>query len=79
MASLVKSFLFPWRKDWETVVVFGPTRSGKTTFLYRLKLGEIVNTVTTMAFNVETIKHRRREYVLWDIGSEYLLQTDTAN
>lgn len=30
--------------------------SGKTTILYKLKLGEVVTTIPTIGFNVETVE-----------------------
>ena len=35
-------------------VLMLPREGGKTTFLYRLKLGEVVTTIPTFGFNVET-------------------------
>ncbi len=42
--------------------------SGKTTFLYYLKLGEEVTTISTMGFNVETVEVRNTPLMLWDVG-----------
>ncbi|KAF5604480.1 ubiquitin thiolesterase L3 [Fusarium subglutinans] len=50
-------------------LVLGNDASGKTTFLYRLKFGEVVQTIPTIGFNVETIDHPDGEKVtLWDVG-----------
>ncbi|KAF4943226.1 hypothetical protein FGADI_13549 [Fusarium gaditjirri] len=50
-------------------LVLGNDASGKTTFLYRLKLGEAVQALPTIGFNVETIDHPDGEKVtLWDVG-----------
>ena len=35
--------------------MLGLDKSGKTTILYKLKLGEIVKTIPTIGFNVEDI------------------------
>ena len=37
----------------------GLDAAGKTTILYKLKLGEIVTTIPTIGFNVETVRPRR--------------------
>jgi GTPase SAR1 family protein len=36
--------------------MLGLEGSGKTTILYRLKLGEVLNTIQTIGFNVESVK-----------------------
>ena len=46
----------------------GIDSSGKTTLLYMLKLGEVVNTIPTIGFNVESIEIQGHELVAWDIG-----------
>lgn len=35
--------------------MLGLDAAGKTTLLYRLKLGEVVSSVPTIGFNVETV------------------------
>ncbi|KAK5996942.1 ADP-ribosylation factor [Cladobotryum mycophilum] len=47
---------------------FGLDAVGKTTLLYKLKLGEIVTTIPTIGFNVETIPCNGSEFTLWDVG-----------
>ncbi|KAK7109331.1 ADP-ribosylation factor 6-like [Littorina saxatilis] len=51
------------------VLYFGLDAAGKTTLLYRLKLGEIVTTIPTMSFNLETVNHNGLDMVTWDVGS----------
>uniref|UniRef100_A0A6B2LT66 ADP-ribosylation factor n=1 Tax=Arcella intermedia TaxID=1963864 RepID=A0A6B2LT66_9EUKA len=41
---------------------------GKTTILYKLKLGEVVTTIPTIGFNVETISFNSRNWTVWDVG-----------
>ena len=50
------------------VIMCGLDAAGKTTILYRMKLGEVVNTIPTVGFNVESIKVGNVELVSWDIG-----------
>jgi hypothetical protein len=40
-------------------------RAGKTTVLYKLKLGEIVSTIPTVGFNVETVKYKNINFTMW--------------
>jgi len=44
----------PIKKD-KRVLMIGCDGSGKTTILYKLKLGEMVTAVPTIGFNVETV------------------------
>jgi ADP-ribosylation factor protein 1 len=50
------------------LLMLGPDGAGKTTILYRLKLGEVVNTIPTIGFNVETVQHGSLSFTVWDIG-----------
>ncbi|KAF2072349.1 hypothetical protein CYY_006344 [Polysphondylium violaceum] len=43
--------------------------SGKTTILYKLKLGEVVDTRPTVGFNIETVSYKDITFTIWDIGS----------
>eukprot|EP00697_Spironema_sp_BW2_P006017 gnl/Spiro4/18377_TR9836_c0_g1_i1.p1 gnl/Spiro4/18377_TR9836_c0_g1~~gnl/Spiro4/18377_TR9836_c0_g1_i1.p1 ORF type:complete len:293 (-),score=51.99 gnl/Spiro4/18377_TR9836_c0_g1_i1:128-1006(-) len=46
----------------------GLDASGKTSILYKLKLGEVVTTIPTIGFNVENVQYRNVEFTLWDVG-----------
>ena len=48
--------------------MFGLDSSGKTSLMYRLKMDEMVPTIPTLGFNVETIERGGRELVVWDVG-----------
>lgn len=61
--------LFSKKKECR-ILMLGLDGAGKTTILYKLKLGEVVATVPTVGFNVETIKYRRIEFTVWDIGGQ---------
>ena len=37
---------------------FATDGAGKTTILYKMKLGEIVTTIPTIGFNVETVEYK---------------------
>ena len=45
------------RRDMRILMV-GLDAAGKTTILYKLKLGEIVTTIPTIGFNVETVEYK---------------------
>ena len=52
------------------VLVVGLDAAGKTTILYKLKLGEIVTTIPTIGFNVETVEYNGVTFVVWDVGGQ---------
>jgi len=52
------------------VLFLGLDASGKTTMLYKLKLGELVTTIPTIGFNVETVDYKNRNFTIWDVGGQ---------
>eukprot|EP00434_Breviolum_minutum_P001935 symbB.v1.2.001713.t1/scaffold61.1/size362833/12 len=52
------------------ILMLGLDAAGKTTILYRLKLGEVVTTVPTIGFNVETVEYRNINLTVWDVGGQ---------
>jgi len=46
----------------------GLDAAGKTTVLYKLKLGEVVTTIPTIGFNVESVQYKNINFTTWDIG-----------
>lgn len=48
----------------------GLDAAGKTTILYKLKLGEVVNTIPTIGFNVETVTYKNVCFTVWDVGGQ---------
>lgn len=55
------------------LLLLGSGFGGKTTFLYRLKLNEVVDTVPTINFNIETVSYPADcEWTIFDFGGKYL-------
>lgn len=52
------------------ILMVGLDAAGKTTILYKLKLGEIVTTIPTIGFNVETVEYRNISFTVWDVGGQ---------
>jgi len=52
------------------MVMIGLDAAGKTTVLYKLKLGEVLTTVPTIGFNVETVEYKNISFTVWDIGGQ---------
>eukprot|EP00123_Amoebidium_parasiticum_P021765 comp7337_c0_seq1/m.3037 comp7337_c0_seq1/g.3037 ORF comp7337_c0_seq1/g.3037 comp7337_c0_seq1/m.3037 type:complete len:187 (-) comp7337_c0_seq1:336-896(-) len=56
-------------KEPARILMLGLDNAGKTTILYRLQ-GELVNTVPTVGFNVESLKFSNVALNVWDIGGQ---------
>lgn len=52
------------------ILMIGLDAAGKTTILYKLKLGEIVTTVPTIGFNVESVEYKNICFTVWDVGGQ---------
>eukprot|EP00669_Euglena_mutabilis_P001250 TRINITY_DN1156_c0_g1_i1.p1 TRINITY_DN1156_c0_g1~~TRINITY_DN1156_c0_g1_i1.p1 ORF type:complete len:187 (-),score=26.80 TRINITY_DN1156_c0_g1_i1:297-827(-) len=52
------------------ILMVGLDAAGKTTILYKLKLGEVVHTTPTIGFNVETVAYKNLKFTMWDIGGQ---------
>eukprot|EP00392_Amoebophrya_sp_AT5.2_P009973 g10004.t1 len=57
------------KKDCRILMV-GLDAAGKTTILYKLKLGEVVTTIPTIGFNVETVEYKNINFTVWDVGGQ---------
>ncbi|GIL70657.1 hypothetical protein Vretifemale_1385 [Volvox reticuliferus] len=69
MSSLVSKLLktlFP-SQDGRLLCV-GLDASGRTSWLYLKVLGQVVTTIPTIGFNVETVKHSDCSMTIWDVG-----------
>eukprot|EP00438_Fugacium_kawagutii_P000212 Skav202890 [mRNA] locus=scaffold1424:238040:243527:+ [translate_table: standard] len=59
-----------------TVQCPGLDAAGKTTILYKLKLGclvrwqKVVTTIPTIGFNVETVEYKNLSFTVWDVGGQ---------
>nr|VDD30522.1 unnamed protein product [Brassica oleracea] len=66
--------------DFAKLLMVGLDAAGKTTILYKLKLGEIVTTIPIidklffsiceMSFNVETVEYRNISFIVWGVGGQ---------
>jgi len=57
-------------KEEMRILMLGLDAAGKTTVLYKLKLGEVVTTIPTVGFNVEKVEYRNISFTVWDIGGQ---------
>ncbi|KAL5708018.1 Arf GTPase arf1 [Ranunculus cassubicifolius] len=65
--SFTKLFSRLFAKKEMRILMVGLDVAGKTTILYKLKLGEIVTTIPTIGFNVETVEYKNISFTvpLW--------------
>eukprot|EP01132_Coremiostelium_polycephalum_P009119 gene9119-11175_t len=69
ITRLFENFANSFRKDCR-ILCIGLDNAGKTTILYKLKIGEIVTTIPTIGFNVESIQYKNINMTVWDIGGQ---------
>jgi hypothetical protein len=53
-----------------TLIQYHDILVGKTTLLYKLTTGEVIQTTPTLGFNVETITYKDNEFTIWDMGGQ---------
>ncbi|CAB1422051.1 unnamed protein product [Pleuronectes platessa] len=56
------------------ILMVGLDAAGKTTLLYRLKLAEVVTTIPTIGFNVETVEYKNVSFTVWDVGGQTVIR-----
>jgi len=59
-----------FRKQEMRILMVGLDAASKTTILYKLKLGEVVTTIPTIGFNVETVEYKNISFSVWDVGGQ---------
>jgi ADP-ribosylation factor protein 1 len=67
--SLAKLFAIFGNTE-KRILMVGLDAAGKTTILYKLKLGEVVTTIPTIGFNVETVEYKKISFTVWDVGGQ---------
>ena len=56
------------------ILLLGLAAAGKTTILYNFKLGEVVASVPTVGFNVESVEYKNIKFTMWDIGGQDVIR-----
>ncbi|KAJ3055101.1 ubiquitinyl hydrolase 1 [Rhizophlyctis rosea] len=67
MPNFFRKLFLPAKPEYK-IFMSGLDAAGKTTILYKLKLGEIVTTIPTIGFNVETLEYKGFNWTAWDVG-----------
>ena len=68
--SISKLFDTFFGKKEMRILMLGLDAAGKTTILYKLKLGEVVSSVPTIGFNVETVEYKNIKFTVWDVSGQ---------
>lgn len=70
ISSIFQRVLSNFGNKERKIVMIGLDAAGKTTILYKLRLGEVVTTIPTIGFNVETVQYKNVSFTVWDIGGQ---------
>nr|CAX78725.1 ADP-ribosylation factor 3 [Schistosoma japonicum] len=70
MGGLLTTIKSYFSKMEARILMVGLDAAGKTTILYKLKLGEVVTTIPTIGFNVETVEYKKISFTVWDVGGQ---------
>ncbi|EPS68957.1 hypothetical protein M569_05811, partial [Genlisea aurea] len=54
------------------ILFLGLDAAGKTTIVYRLKMGELANAIPTAGtFNLETVEFKNISFTVWDVAGQF--------
>lgn len=67
-------FFSSWKGKEARLLMVGLDGAGKTTVLYKLKLGEMVTTIPTIGFNVESVQYKNVNFTCWDVGGQHKIR-----
>jgi small GTP-binding protein len=59
-----------FKKQRARILMVGLDAAGKTTMLFKLKLGETITTIPTIGFNVEEVQFQDISFTVFDIGGQ---------
>eukprot|EP01119_Soliformovum_irregulare_P013895 TRINITY_DN3741_c1_g1_i1.p1 TRINITY_DN3741_c1_g1~~TRINITY_DN3741_c1_g1_i1.p1 ORF type:complete len:837 (-),score=233.99 TRINITY_DN3741_c1_g1_i1:384-2633(-) len=65
--SRMQRGVFRFSKKEYRLLMVGLDAAGRTTLLYKMKLGETVTTIPTIGFNVETVEISDANLTIWDV------------
>merc|ERR1711976_825555 len=68
--TFAKLFDKMFSKKQHRILMLGLDGAGKTTTVYKLKLGEVLNSIPTIGFNVETVEFKNVKFNIWDVGGQ---------
>ena len=56
------------------LLMLGLDAAGKTSILYKMKIGELIPSNPTIGFNMETVEYQKCKLNVWDIGGQDALR-----
>ena len=56
------------------IIMIGLDAAGKTTILYKLKLGDVIHSTPTIGFNVESVIYKTLKFNVFDIGGQFRIR-----
>ncbi|XP_075581389.1 ADP-ribosylation factor 4-like [Pelecanus crispus] len=59
-----------FRKKQLRILMVGLEAAGKTTILYKLKLGKIVTAIPAIGFHVDMVEYKNVCFTVWDVGDQ---------
>ncbi|KDQ17604.1 hypothetical protein BOTBODRAFT_29781 [Botryobasidium botryosum FD-172 SS1] len=62
-------------KEEMKLLILGLDNAGKTTILYRITMGQAVETAPTVGSNREIFEYRNLKFMLWDVGGQSSIRT----
>ena len=68
MGALLSRIIFGYNDI--RILLLGLDSAGKTTLLYKLKLGTIIETIPTIGFNLEAVNYKNMTMTIWDVGGQ---------
>jgi len=71
--SKIKSLFNRFKRE-QRIVMVGLDAAGKTTILYKLHLGDVIASIPTIGFNVETIEYKNLKLTMWDVGGQHRIR-----
>ncbi|XP_043209878.1 ADP-ribosylation factor-like protein 5B isoform X2 [Amphibalanus amphitrite] len=74
MGLLFAKFWSFFNTDEHKILIIGLDNAGKTTIMYQYLLGDTVHTSPTIGSNVEEIKYKNTQFVMWDLGGQESLR-----
>lgn len=69
MGALLSRIFDSFTKE-SNILMLGLDGAGKTTVLYKMKLGETTSTIPTIGFNVEELQYKNLHMKVWDVGGQ---------
>ena len=70
LKTKVSALFSSWGVKDHSSLLVGLDAAGKTTLLYKLRLGEVVSTIPTIGFNVEELQYKKLRMQVWDVGGQ---------